>query len=307
MSICHADQRYYLGLRDMKKLREKLPMALIHESVGEIIYDPTDTYKPGHKVVMVPNSPDKNYKTNSIIYENYQKNSKFLSSGHDGFMREFVDLPADRVVSVNNIDIKISSICEFISVAVHAVERFKNIAHEIRENITIWGDGSLAYVLSCVIQNEFPGTKLTIIGKNEFKLSKFWFADNIYLTDELPKNFQTDHAFECVGGDHSHDAINSIINHINPQGTAILLGVSENKIAINTRDILEKGLTFVGSSRSGRTDFEKAASILENSKIQKRLEQIIFEDAPVRSIADIHRVFKTDLNTPFKTIFKWEL
>ena len=308
MSICHADQRYYMGLRDIKKMREKLPMALIHESVGEVIYDPTNTYKPGHKIVMIPNIPDKNFKNMDIIYENYQENSQFLSSGHDGFMREFVDLSIDRVVPIDpNTDIKISSICEFISVAVHAVTRFKSISHKIRDNITILGDGSLAYVLSCVIQHEFPNAKLTIIGKNEFKLSKFWFANQTYLTDDIPKNFRTDHAFECVGGDNSHDAIENIINHITPQGTIILLGVSENKIAINTRDILEKGLTFVGSSRSGRPDFEKAVNILKNPKIQKRLEQIIFEDEPVKTINDIHRVFKTDLNTPFKTIFKWEL
>lgn len=29
MSICHADQRYYLGTRDAKVLGKKLPMALI--------------------------------------------------------------------------------------------------------------------------------------------------------------------------------------------------------------------------------------------------------------------------------------
>lgn len=28
---------------------------------------------------------------------------------------------------------------------------------------------------------------------------------------------------------------------------------------------------------------------------------------PVREIKDIHRVFATDLNTAFKTVFKWEV
>lgn len=30
MAICHADQRYYLGQRDVQTLHKKLPMALIH-------------------------------------------------------------------------------------------------------------------------------------------------------------------------------------------------------------------------------------------------------------------------------------
>ena len=40
LSICHADQRYYQGLRPAEILREKLPMALIHEGIGEVVYIP---------------------------------------------------------------------------------------------------------------------------------------------------------------------------------------------------------------------------------------------------------------------------
>ena len=41
MAICHADQRYYQGKRDPKVLKKKLPMALIHESSGIVVADPT--------------------------------------------------------------------------------------------------------------------------------------------------------------------------------------------------------------------------------------------------------------------------
>ena len=36
LSICAADQRYYTGRRDKAVLKKKLPMALIHEAVGEL-------------------------------------------------------------------------------------------------------------------------------------------------------------------------------------------------------------------------------------------------------------------------------
>ena len=71
--------------------------------------------------------------------------------------------------------------------------------------------------------------------------------------------------------------------------------------------VLEKGLTLVGCSRSGRDDFETAALLMKRSETQKRLRVIVSEDAPVRTIEDIHRVFENDLSTPFKTVFKWEL
>jgi ribitol-5-phosphate 2-dehydrogenase len=68
---------------------------------------------------------------------------------------------------------------------------------------------------------------------------------------------------------------------------------------------LEKGLTLVGCSRSGRVDFERALAILTKLEVQRRLREIIFLDDPVRTVTDIKRVFADDLLTPFKTVFEW--
>jgi ribitol-5-phosphate 2-dehydrogenase (NADP+) len=45
LSICHADQRYFQGLRATDILKQKLPMALIHEAIGEIVWDPKGEFK----------------------------------------------------------------------------------------------------------------------------------------------------------------------------------------------------------------------------------------------------------------------
>jgi len=305
MSICHADQRYYLGKRDIRKLKSKLPMALIHEAMGEIVMDLSGKYKIGQKVVMIPNIPGS--KGEKVIYENYQKGSRFMSSGVDGFMREVVSIPEDRLVLAENIDFKAAAVCELISVGVHAVSRFEELSHTVRNKIGIWGDGSLGYIVACILKQRFPNYHLAVIGRNSTKLSQFVFADETHLSDDIPMNFEVDHAFECTGGNGSYFAINDIISCINPQGTVVLLGVTENKVSINTRDILEKGLTFVGSSRSGRSDFIQAVNLLKTPKFQSKILRIIYEDESVKNIDDIHRVFKTDLNTPFKTVFKWNL
>ena len=72
LSICHADQRYYLGQRDSKTLSKKLPMALIHECCGVVVCDPTNTFRKGQKVVVIPNVQTE---VDDVIYENYNKNS----------------------------------------------------------------------------------------------------------------------------------------------------------------------------------------------------------------------------------------
>ena len=304
MALCHADQRYFLGQRDIKVLNKKLPMALIHECCGIVEYDPTGTFKQGQKVVMIPNTP---IRKNPVIFENYDKGSYFLSSGHDGFMREFVDLPVDRVVPYNDVPDAVAAITEFISVGVHASTRFDLASHEIRDSIGIWGDGSLAYAVANTLKLRFPNSKLYVVGMDSRKLTHFSFVDGTYFSNNIPEDFHVDHAFECCGGEGSFYAIDDIIRHINPQGTVMLMGVSENKVAINTRDVLEKGLTFIGSSRSGRADFEKAVELMENKDFQKRIKIIISEDEPVKSIKDIIRVFGNDLTTPFKTVFKWDV
>jgi ribitol-5-phosphate 2-dehydrogenase len=305
MALCHADQRYYAGKRDVNILRKKLPMALIHECAGEVVKDNTGTYPVGQKVVLIPNIPSKNPR--SGVYENYGCDLKFASSGVDGFMQEFVKLPVERIVPFEKASYNLACICEFVSVGFHALDRFVKLSHKHRESIGIWGDGSLAFVMANILKYSFPSSEITVVGKNGTKLQQFIFADKTYTADNIPEDMRIDHAFECAGGGGSYYAIDDIIRYINAQGTAVLMGVSENKVSVNTRDILEKGLTFVGSSRSGRTDFINAVKFIEEPDFQKKFSNIVYEDKKVKSISDIHRVFADDLNTPFKTVFEWGL
>ena len=304
MAICHADQRYYTGSRSKAVLKKKLPMALIHECCGEVVFDKSGKFKIGQKVALIPNVPG-DY--NDEIYENYGKGAKFLSSGFDGFMREYINISSDRVVPFDDIPLEVAAITEFVSVGVHALTRFKKLSHSKKEKIGIWGDGSLAFVVSNILRQEFPNSKIIIFGKNTEKLALFSFADETILVDDIPANYTVDHAFECAGGEGSTYAIDDIIKYINPQGTVMLMGVSENKVPINTRDILEKGLTFVGCSRSGYEDFRKALAFMKDERFQMRLKMIIQEFGEVKNIEDIHKVFKCDINNPFKTVFKWKV
>lgn len=304
MALCHADQRYFLGQRDAKTLKSKLPMALIHECCGRVVYDPEGVWQRGQRVVVIPNVPGSD---DSFIFENYQRGSGFLSSGKDGFMREFIELERDRIVPYNEVDPAVAAISEFVSVAVHATTRFDKTAHERRLRIGIWGDGSLAYVVACVLNKRFPDSELIVVGREPSKLAQFSFVDGTYFSDDLPDDLHIDHAFECCGGEGSYYAIEDIIRCINPQGTLMLMGVSENRVAINTRMVLERGMTIVGSSRSGRADFEMAVELLSHKDFQHRLKVITYNAGTVRKLTDIYKVFADDLNTPFKTIFKWEM
>ena len=127
MALCHADQRYYQGKRAAKVLKQKLPMALIHECCGIVVRDETGTYQVGDKVVMIPNQPPQGFDHSGEFYENYVEGTHFLSSGYDGFMQEFVHLPLDRVVGYQSIPDVVAAMTEFVSVAAHGARRVFSI------------------------------------------------------------------------------------------------------------------------------------------------------------------------------------
>ncbi len=306
MSVCRADQRYYFGMRPAEVLRAKLPMALIHEAAAEVIYDPSGSFARGERVVMIPNVPPKGY-SGGEIYENYAQGSSFLSSGSDGFLREYVCLPHDRIVSVGNVAGHIASCAELLSVCVHAVDRFLKISHSQRERIGVWGDGSVAYFLCVALKYMLPDSKIYVIGKSPSKLAYFSFLDGVYDAGEIPEDFSCCHAFECCGGEGSSFAIDDIIKYTMPQGTVLLMGVSENKVPILTRMVLEKGLVLVGSSRSGREDFVRAAEIMSQRQACHRLERVTEYWGEVRSTSDLHDVFDRSMTAEFKTSFRFNV
>lgn len=306
LSICHADQRYYQGTRPAEVLRQKLPMALIHEGIGEVVYDPKGEFKPGEAVVMIPNTPSE---TDAVIGENYLRSSKFRASGFDGFMQDNVAMGRDRLVRLpKEIDRTVAAFTELVSVSVHAIRRFDQIAHKRRDTVGIWGDGNLGYITAIFFKAMFPDTKLCIFGVEPEKLDAFTFADETYLVMDIPENLRMDHAFECVGGDASQKAIDQIIDHIQPEGTISILGVSEYPVPINTRMVLEKGLRIFGSSRSGRADFEKTVEMYQkNPEILGYLSNIVGAQVEVRSIQDMIRAFEMDIRKGMgKTIMVWK-
>lgn len=304
LSICAADQRYYQGKRKKEVLDKKLPLTLIHEGVGKVIYDPKGEFEKGEKVVMIPNTP---VEQDEVIKENYLRSSKFRSSSADGFMQSAVYMKRDRIIPIRDIDEEVGAFIELSSVAVNAIENFLKKSHKRRNVIGVWGCGNMGYITTLLLKSYFPDSKIIVVGTRMEKLNYFSFADDVKLITELEPDFMVDHAFECVGGEKSEDAIDQIINHINPEGSISLMGVSEEPVDINTRMVLEKGLTLLGNSRSGYEDFEKAVELEQDKQTQAYLKNIISEEIEINCLNDINEAFDRDLNNDFKTVMKWNI
>lgn len=305
LSICKADIRYFFGLRDAKVLKSKLPLALVHEAVGKVMYDPSGKLKKGDTVVLLPNIPGDTERCN----ENYSLDSIFRSSKADGFMQEMMCIPESQVLKYTNIPENVAAFTEFISVGVHAVTTYLEKKTNVPRRIGVWGDGGLGYIVSALLRYYLPDVHISVIGVQRSKLELFRFADELYTIDEIsPDKVWFDDTFECVGGQPSEDAIEQMIDVIKPEGTITLLGVSENPVAINTRMVLEKGLRLIGRSRSGKKDFEEAVRILESDpRFVRRMKKLVSDVVDITNINDINHAFDRAKSVDFKVILNWKI
>ncbi|MCM3216388.1 ribitol-5-phosphate dehydrogenase [Niallia taxi] len=307
LSICNADQRYYTGSRGKEILATKLPMALIHEGIGKVVYDPEGEIELGTRVVIVPNMP---VEDDEFIAENYLQTSKFRSSGYDGFMQDYIFVNRNRLVEIpEDMNLHVAAFTELITIAMHSLTRFELRSHQRRHAFGVWGDGNLGFIMCLLLKKKYPESKIISFGKTKYKMDRFSFVDKSYLIDEIPEDVVVDHAFECVGGLGSEFAINQAIDLIVPEGSISILGVSEYPVEVNTRMLLEKGITMIGSSRSGRADFEKTVSFFkEFPEVVDYFTTLIGEVQKVTSIQDIIEAFEKDLISSWgKTIIEWNI
>ncbi len=307
LSICAADQRYYTGTRGEQAMKEKLPMSLIHEGVGNVVFDPTNTYEIGTKVVMVPNTPTEE---DDIIAENYLRSSQFKSSGYDGFMQDYVFLTPDRLIELpKDMNMDVAAFTELVTITVHALSRFEPLAHSRRDTFGVWGDGNLGFITCLFLKKLYPQSEVIIFGKTDYKMNHFSFVDKAIKISEIPEDLRIDHAIECAGGKGSQYAIDQIIECINPEGFISLLGVSEYPIEVNTRMVLEKGLQLQGSSRSGAKDFQKTIDLYnKHPEIVEYLSTLVGKVQKVTNLSEVVDAFESDLASSWgKTVIEWKI
>ncbi|WP_449354183.1 alcohol dehydrogenase catalytic domain-containing protein [Virgibacillus natechei] len=286
-SICHADTRYYTGQRRKEALQSKLPMALFHEGIGHVVKSKDNSFDIGQRVVIVPNISARLLKDNTIndkpssnmrvVKDNYLPGSVFLGSGYDGIGQQYLVLPRENVIAIpNDVPDEIAVLAELTSVSLHAANNVSDYFNDGK--VAVFGDGPVGYLTAATLHHAFdiPKENLLVFGAVDERLAHFDFATT-YLVQDF--NFREEEnvvaVIECTGGGFSKNAINQAIDLIEPQGKITLMGVSEEHVPLNTRDVLEKGLTIYGSSRSTAEEFKKLMNAFQSQPYQHTLEKLL--------------------------------
>lgn len=302
-SICHADLRYFSGQRRPEALKEKLPMALIHEGIGKIVKSNLDSLPEGTRVVIVPNIPGYILEGKQAhdccpicqkeMGDNYCEHKRFLGSGYDGLTQSKIVMPSSCVIPIpNEVPDEVAVLSELCTVSYQALRSIKEKLQN--STVAVFGDGPVGYITATMLTHIFgiKEDRLTVFGADADKLKHFDFAKcfNV-LNDHFSEGNQYDIAIDCTGGKFSESAINQAIDILNPLGEIILLGVSEEKVCINTRDVLEKGISLRGSSRSSFSDYPPVLKAMKNPSYQEALRALLpRKRTEITSVEDLKNV-----------------
>lgn len=285
-SVCHADLRYYTGNRRKEALEKKLPMALFHEGIGTIEDSKHPDYQKGDKVVIVPNIPSRlragDFEETDLL-DNYDENAVFMGSGYDGICQDRMVVPGDNIVKIpDTLDEDVALLAELCSVSLFPINQLKEITTKSSPQVAVFGDGPVGYLAATALHYIYgiEQENLIVFGAIEEKLKSFENFATTHLVNDYDFNSHkgVHTVFECCGGKFSESAINQAIDLIDRQGQIVLMGVTEDLVGINTRDVLEKGLTLSGSSRSTKHEFEQLIASFENKDYQQALKKLIPDD-----------------------------
>ncbi|WP_261381247.1 alcohol dehydrogenase catalytic domain-containing protein [Paenibacillus cremeus] len=285
-SVCHADLRYYTGQRRVEALEKKLPMALIHEGIGRIVQSQDANLKPGQRVVIVPNIQGYLLQGTAAEYccpacrgegMNYCHHGRFLGSGMDGVAQNRLVVPASCAIPVpDGVPDEIAVLAELCSVSYQALSHVEDQLKSAR--VAVFGDGPVGYLAAAMLHYVYGVNqdRLLVFGAIPEKLAQFDFATRALVQEyDFSSEVTYDIALECTGGRFSESAINQAIDILKPGGHLILMGVTEERVPANTRDILEKGLTLRGSSRSSISDFYPVLDAMKNPDCQQTLRKLL--------------------------------
>lgn len=280
LAVCKADIRYYLGNRERTVLKRKFPMSLVHEGIGIVARDRTGVFKSGQRVVMIPcekaecdgTKCSTCVRTYDYLKDNYCPRSKFRSSNADGFSKEMINIDSEYLLPIPDSVGFEAVFSELISVGCCAMRR-AGLWDKGTQEISVWGDGIMGYIIALVARYGL-GAKVNVIGVNKEKLRMFDFAET-YLASDVERLPKTEACIEAVGGNNSATAINQAIDASFSGGTIVLCGVSGENAPINTRMVLEKGLSLLGSTRSDIVDFKKAIELLEIDSFREKILRLV--------------------------------
>jgi len=326
--VCASDLKLYAGTRDRRALFRKLPLALLHEGVAQVVEGPpTAELRPGSRAVVIPNIPcwvarPERYPSRHDAClacrpggagENYCLDPLYLSSNTDGLARTLFRHPASLLAPVPaGIPDRVAVFTEPLTTILAGCQKAR-LRPDAR--YLILGDGPLAQLVAVCLIGFYavPPAAITMTvheRRHGDGLERLvgTVVDATAADSLAGREDSIDVAFECVGGAANEHTLAQAVDALKPGGTAVLFGPSEVPVPFNTRDVIGKGLIVVGANRSRPHHFRAVLERLADPALQTLLETVVSPEAfQVRDAGDLNRALYHAWTKPDagKTLVAW--
>jgi ribitol-5-phosphate 2-dehydrogenase len=310
--VCGSDLKLYAGTRDRAALSRKLPLVLLHEGVGDVVHaHPASGIRPGARVAVVPNIPcyvafPERYPSKEEacaacrpggVGENYCLDHLYLSSNTDGMAQSVFRHPASLVVPVPaEVPDRIAALAEPLTTVLAGCEKAPIFPDK---RYLVLGNGPIGQMVAiCLIAfYRVPADAIAMSGHAwESRRAVAALVGNAFDSEDAAAfrelRGRVDVAFECVGGSANGETLAQAVDALRPGGSAVLFGPSEKAVAVDTREVIGKGLAFLGCNRSFVRHFEQVLDRMRDPRVQRLLASVVSDDPiMVRSADDLNRAF----------------
>ncbi|PDZ70802.1 zinc-dependent alcohol dehydrogenase [Bacillus pseudomycoides] len=260
VGLCGSDVQ---KLVKIKNTNNEIPAILGHEFIGEVIEINSESTEIniGDKVAGIPLLPCyKCVECNKGLH-NLCRSGKAIGRTDLGAFAEFVDIPLENAIPINNISLKNAVLADALAVCLHAINKIDKPV--VNTKCLVIGDGTIGSTLALTLK--LKGARVSLLGrhvKENIKLSSV-AVETYSSATELPMSTY-DIVFETVGR-KQHITLENAIYSVAPAGTIIVLGVYEPEYAIplKARDLFIKEATLLGANSYIFDDFYKALQMLE--------------------------------------------
>lgn len=318
--ICGSDLKLYTGNRERGAILKKLPIALLHEGVAEVVAAGAGTpYSAGQHVVPSPNipctvaHPDRYPTLDAACFAcrpggagaNYCTDGNFLSSNVDGMTRSAFIHPAACTVPVpEGTSDAVAVLAEPLATVLAGLEQ---ASARSDDQFLVLGNGAIGILTVIALRATLGVRPEQVIITGHHWDERAGTVDGLATPvdddgGELAADFagRVDVAFECVGGASNDQTLALAVDMLRPGGKGVMFGPSEGPLLFDTRKVIAKGLNLVGCNRALLRHFSEALRLAADTRVAGLLEralapkEFMVRDARELDDALYHAWTKTD-------------
>jgi ribitol-5-phosphate 2-dehydrogenase (NADP+) len=295
LGVCGSDLKLYAGARERAALLQKLPIALLHEGVAEVVAaGPGVDIPVGERVVPSPNipctiaHPDRYGDPELACYacrpggagENYCMDGDFLSSNIDGMSRTAFLHPAACTIPIpRDVPESFAVLTEPLATVLAGLEH-ASAAPEGR--FLVIGNGTMGLLTLIALRSRWGAGQHQVVMVGRHWDERAGAVEGLAIPVEdgengvsAELNGRIDVAFECVGGDSNADTLSLAVDMLRPGGTGVMFGPSESPLLFDTRKMIAKGLSIVGCNRALPRHFSEALALAAHPEFGPLLERAL--------------------------------